>query len=162
LVLGLAATTEGAEVWAVNAYPETITARLALSAWTLDGNLATSDEQTVTLLPNQATELGEFRYDVNRQLIIGARLLKGSEILARIALWPEPFKYLTLPDPNITLERAGDQLTLRAVKPAKAVWLEAGEGVGWSDNLIDLLPGEDYAITVANLADQEVNSHWLK
>lgn len=162
LALGLAQTRAGAQVWAVNQHPETITAHLVTTAWALDGNLASSDERAVTLPPHQATELGEFRYEVNRQLVVGARLFNASTLLARATLWPEPFKYLALPEPNIALTRAGDHLTLRATKPAKGVWLEAGDGIGWSDNLIDLLPGEDYAITTTGLGDKAVMMRWLR
>jgi beta-mannosidase len=132
-----------------------------LSAWTLDGQLVTSTERTVSLPPNQALELSEFGYEVNRDLVVGARLFSEHTLLTRATLWAEPFKYLTLPEPDIALTRAGDQLTLRAARSAKGVWLEAGDEVGWSDNFIDLLPGEDYTITAQGLGEQPVKMRWL-
>lgn len=161
LALGLAQISEGAKVWAVNEHQHTISARLTLSAWALDGTLVSSEERALTLPPNQATELGEFQFDVKRQLVIGARLWVDNAIAARATLWPEPFKYLTLPDPDLSLTRADDGLTLRVTKPVKGVWLEAGDGIEWSDNFVDVLPGEDYAITVVGLGEQEVKARWL-
>lgn len=161
VALGLGQIMGGAQIWAVNEHQETISARLVLQAWALDGHLVSLEERAVTVLPNQATELGEFRFDVNLQLVLGARLLRENTILARATLWPEPFKYLALPEPNIALTRSGEHLTLRAAKPAKGVWLEAGDGIDWSDNLIDLVPNEDYAIRASGLGEQQVNIRWL-
>lgn len=161
LALGLVQTAEGAAVWAVNQHPETIAARLVLSVWALDGTLTSSEEWAITLPPNQASELGQFHYEAQRQPVIGARLLVDNAIAARATLWPEPFKYLTLPEPNITLTRVGDKLTLRTARPAKGVWLEAGDGIGWSDNFVDVLPGEAYAVAAAGLGEQAVKVRWL-
>ena len=117
---------------------------MALRAWTLSGELAAERRQTVTLAPNQATELGAFEFDAGAQLVASTRLLVRGEVLARATSWPEPFKYLALPEPAIEVEHVGDQtLRVRAARPAKGVLLAAGDGVAWSDNLIDLLPDDE-------------------
>jgi beta-mannosidase len=84
-----------------------------------------------------------------------------AQAVARAALWPEPFKYLRLPDPEIEITRLGDQVRLRAARPAKGVWLEAGDAVSWNDNFLDLLPGDELTVTAEGLGDDMPAVRWL-
>jgi beta-mannosidase len=162
LAVGLARGAGGAEVWAVNGTLAPVEAELELRAWTLGGDLAAEQRQAVALPPNRATELGGFGFDVGAQLVCGARLLVRGEVVARAALWPEPFKDLTLPDPGIEVERASDQtLRVRSARPAKGVLLADGDGVAWSDNQLDLLPGDEQTIAARGLGAEEVRVRWL-
>jgi beta-mannosidase len=161
LALGLAPVAGGAAIWAVNSRTDSLVAQLELNAWTLAGELAASETRAVRLLPNQASELGEFALPAGQPLVLGARLRLGDQVAARAALWPEPFKYLELKDPGIELARTGDQLLLRAARPAKGVWLEAEDGVAWSDNFIDLLPGDEVSVTASGLAEETPTLRWL-
>jgi beta-mannosidase len=68
---------------------------------------------------------------------------------------------LDLQDPGIEMAAAGDQLRLRAARPAKGVWLEAGDGVTWSDNFIDLLPGDEVSVTASGLNGATPSLRWL-
>ena len=96
-------------------------------------------------------------------MVCGARLLTRGEVVARATAWPEPFKYLALPDPAITIERTGDEtLRLHAARPAKGIVLSAGDSVAWSDNMIDLLPGDEQTIVARGLGDGEVRACWLR
>jgi beta-mannosidase len=115
----------------------------------------------VSLAPNQATELGTLALPEGQPLVLAARLRVQGQIAARAALWPEPFKYLDLPEPGIELSHSGDQLVLRAARPAKGVWLEAGDGVAWSDNFIDLLPADEVSVTAAGLNGATPTMRWL-
>jgi beta-mannosidase len=163
LTLGLAATNGGVDVWAMSSLVAPLEGTLELSAWTLDGQQAQTERQQVTLSPNQTTELGNFAFDAKRQLVVSARLLQNDTIVARAALWPEPFKYLKLPDPMIELTRLDeDTLRLRAARPAKGVWLQSNQPVQWSDNMLDLIPGDEQIITARGLGDAEVQIRWLK
>jgi beta-mannosidase len=162
LAVGLARGVGGAEVWALNGTLGPVEAELELRAWTLGGEPAAERRQTITLAPNQATELGSFDFDTGAQLVVGARLVVRGEVVARAASWPEPFKYLSLPEPAIEVQRVGDQtLRVRAARPAKGVLLAAGDGVAWSDNLIDLLPGDEQTVVAGGLEDREVRLRWL-
>jgi beta-mannosidase len=163
LAVGLARGAGGDEVWAVNGTLATLAAELELRAWTLDGEPAAERRQTVTLAPNQATELGMFDFVGGARLVSSARLLVRGEVVARAVAWPEPFKYLTLPDPAVEVARAGDEtLRVRAARPAKGVLLAAGDGVAWSNNLLDLLPGDEQTIVARGLGDGEVRVRWLR
>ena len=53
--------------------------------------------------------------------------------------WPQPYKFLDLPDPGIKIDVHEDKVVLRCEKPAKGVWLDvdgADEGVVWGDNSV--------------------------
>jgi len=162
LALGLAPAAGGAAIWAVNGRTEALEAQLELKSWTLAGELAASETRAVRLPPNQARELGAFALPAGQPLLVlGARLSVAGPVAARAALWPEPFKYLDLKDPGIEIATAGDQLRLRAARPAKGVWLEAGDGVAWSDNFIDLLPGDEVSVTAVGLTGAAPSVRWL-
>ena len=161
LALGLASAAGGAAVWAVNGRTTALDAQLELNAWTLAGELAVSDTRAISLLPNQATELGEFALPSGQPIVLGARLRVQGQVAARAALWPEPFKYLTLPDPGFELTVTGDQVLLHVARPAKGVWLEAGDGMAWSDNFLDLLPGDEISVTAAGLNGALPVLRWL-
>ena len=159
--IGLAPTNSSdAELWVVNGITTPIDATVEVCTWTLDGKLIAEEQYTVTLAPNQGTELGCVRqHDTH---IISARLLKDSVTIAHTALWPEPFKYLSLAEPEITIERLDTQtLRVQAKRPAKGVWLTAGDGVQWSDNMLDLFPNELRIIKAQGLGTAEVQVRWL-
>jgi beta-mannosidase len=161
--LGLARAPGGAEVWAVNGALSPIEGELELRAYTLDGELVAEQRRPVTLAPNQATELGGIELDLRAQLVVGARLLAGGAVIARAALWPEPFKFLALPDPGVAAERLdGEQVRARAARPAKGVLLAAGDDVSWSDNMLDLLPGDEQVVQAHGLGTGEVSARWLR
>lgn len=161
LVVGVVQGDGGTEVWAVNATARTIEATLHLQAYDLDGERLFSHSSAALLGPNQATELGTYAM-AEEPAVVGARLLAGDEVLARATAWPEPFKYLTLADPDITVERCGnDELRIQAVRPAKGLWLMAGDGVTWSDNMLDLLPGDPQIVTAQGLHGNRIDARWL-
>ncbi|MDQ4075514.1 MAG: glycoside hydrolase family 2 protein [Chloroflexota bacterium] len=161
LAVALADVKEGAAVWAVNGTPDSVEAELRLSSWTLDGDSGPTEHRKLLLPPNRATELGTFNVDENASLVLGARLLVDGNVVSRAALWPQPFKYLTLPDPGLQIERDGETLRLRVARPAKGVWLSAGDGVSWSDNMLDLLPDDNQIVVAHGLAHRPVHARYL-
>jgi beta-mannosidase len=164
LTVGLAQLSkENAEVWAVNGTTDIVEAELEVQLWTLEGELVAQERQPVTLAPNQATELGQPGFRRGDSQVLAARLFQQGEVVARTTLWPEPFKYLTLPDPGIKIEHLdADLLRIHATRPAKGVWLSAGDEVQWSDNMLDLLPGDAQTIKALQLGETEVQARWLR
>jgi beta-mannosidase len=162
LALGLARANDAADVWAVNGTLHPVEAQLELRTWTLAGDAVAVERARVTLAPNRATELGSFGFDPGGALVLDARLRVGDEVVAREALWPEPFKYHQHPDPVILVDLAGPEtIRLRAVRPAKGVLLSAGDGVAWSDNMLDLMPDDERVIQARGLGDRPVSVRWL-
>lgn len=162
LVVGLTRTEQGITAWAVNGTTSPVSVELYLTAWSLGGEARGTARRAVTLAPNATTELGLVELPVDAQTVLGARLLDDTAVLARATCWPEPFKYLALPDPEIGVAyEAGEQVRLWAPRPAKGVWLDGGDGVAWSDNMIDLLPDEERVIAAAGLGARKVRAHAL-
>jgi beta-mannosidase len=154
IALGLARAERSTAVWAMNGALATRSLSLELRAINLDGGVLARELRRVTLAPNAATELGTFDAQGD---VIAARLLDGEAVVARFALWPEPLKYVTLPDPGLTLTRTphngGESLRLDVARPAKAVVLDAGPDAELSDNGIDLMPGDPQDVVVLHAAD---------
>ncbi|HEU4324366.1 MAG TPA: glycoside hydrolase family 2 protein [Roseiflexaceae bacterium] len=160
LALGLAHAEGSAAVWAVNATPEPVEAELLLQRFDLAGALVAEERRPAYLPARQSSEQGLLAGAGETVLL--ARLLADGEELARATLWPEPLKYLYLPDPLLTVERLdGDRLRLSVARPAKGLWLEAGDGVAWSDNALDLLPGDPRTIAAPGLGDRPLRLRWV-
>ena len=162
ITVGIAPTESGADVWAVNNGLAGVEAQLKVQWWTLDGVETHTEQQAVRLLPNQATELGNFSVERKQPIVFSAQLIKNDTVIARFTLWPEPFKYLTLPNPGVTITSIdADTIQVSAQRPAKGVWLSAPGRVKWNDNMLDLLPGDSQRITAPGLDQSALKVVWL-
>ncbi|WP_161881318.1 beta-mannosidase [Deinococcus alpinitundrae] len=161
--IGLALTEGGAQVWAVNGTGTVEHLTLDLRALTLDGQTLSADTREVKLAANEVTELGQFAAEHGAaSTLFAATLCRGSQLISREVRWPEPFKYLTFPDPGLKVETAGpNALSLSVTRPAKGVWLESAPDTLWDDNMLDLLPGETRVIGVQNLNPARLSVRWL-
>jgi beta-mannosidase len=149
--------TDGS-VWAVNGTLEPATLTLELRAVTLDGLELTRSERRVTLEPNATTELGTWQPDIHEPVVLAARLLNGTRVVARAALFPEPFKHHRFGDPGLEVTRLNEhRLRLRVQRPAKGVYISDAK---LSDNMLDLLPGDDQILEVTKEI-QNLNVQWL-
>jgi beta-mannosidase len=148
--------------WAVNGTTVSIQAEWEIRVWTLSGKLVSEQRRVIGLPPNQAVDLGQIMI-AGDDLVIGACLLKDGIVLARTTVWPEPFKYLTLPDPEIKIERLdGQAIRIAALRPAKGVWLTSGNGIHWSDNMLDVLPGDPQVVIAQGLGESVVRVRTLR
>ncbi len=148
------------------------------SAWTRQ------ESHKFDLLPNQTTELlsipcagpsrdispspnGNPTFTTTYNVVVGAKLLDGAsgEVLARYADWPQPYKNLPLPDPGlkVNVNRAAGKVEVEVTKPAKCVFFTTDGEVDpkWSDNALDLLPGEKRVLNVEGLGEQVISVAWL-
>jgi beta-mannosidase len=157
VAIGFADLKNGsAAVWTVNSRTTPIEAEVILRQRTLAGQAVQEQHYKLSLAPNQTTELGSFTFKAESQLIMSALVLEQGQVIARGTLWPEPFKYLTLPDPQLEIVRLGnDKLRLKVARPAKGILLAAPD-VKWSDNMLDLLPGEPQEVTALGLGEAEI------
>jgi len=150
-----------AALWCVNGYTHAIEAEVCVRGWTLEGKQTLEECRQVILKPNQTNLLDSLPFQPEQGIVLSATLLeKGTgAVLARSTLWPEPFKYFSLPDPEITLVRLDDtRLQVQATRPAKGVWLTTNLPLEtkWSNNMLDILPGEPQIIAVERLGKAEV------
>ncbi|KAF9554321.1 glycoside hydrolase [Agrocybe pediades] len=157
------------EVWGTNSTLRTRNAKLELHFFDLNTSDWThTTTQSVLLLPNQSTELIKCACPVpapphehdagvdlpgdgwrSATVVAHARLVdeETGEVLARYSDWPEPYRYLTPPDPKLEITVVGTPPALKVERPAKCVFLSAdssvdGKEVWWSDNALDLVPGD--------------------
>lgn len=85
--------------------------------------------------------------------------------MARYSNWPEPWKYLLFPDPGLKVTVKGDEVILECEKPIKGLVLdtkdETIEGVYWSDQAVDLFPGDKQVIEAKGLDGREVKVRYI-
>ncbi|MCL4508659.1 MAG: glycoside hydrolase family 2 protein [Chloroflexi bacterium] len=146
-------------IWICNASYEEIIGRVELSAWTLDGQRLRTQEIPVAVGPNRSNRVGEI--DDIAGGVWGARLLVDDAVVARDSAWPEPLKYQQLIDPGVTLRAQGGTVELTVGRPAKAVWVMADPEVRWSDNMLDIFPGDPQVLTLESTPNSPVRVRWL-
>lgn len=143
----------------------------------------------VQLPPNQATELLSIpcagppkkgsssptlysEWTTTFSVVVGARLLdcESGDVLARFADWPQPYRLIDLVDPGLKVSTHSDQgeensvLYLEVKVPAKCVVLSVtgeGEDPKWSDNALDLMPGDKQFVTVHGLKGRSIQVSYL-
>ncbi|HNF98717.1 MAG TPA: hypothetical protein PK493_15560, partial [Pseudomonadota bacterium] len=126
---------------------------LRLTGFDLDGQKRFVERRPLSLPSNVSIDLGEVTLP-DPKLVVRAELLDGDTVIARSVLWPQPLKNLALADPEVLIEEHAEKtpqtrtLKLQVSRPAKALWLSAGEDAVFTDNLLDVLPGEIVEIGV--------------
>ncbi|KAG8934638.1 hypothetical protein FRC02_009582 [Tulasnella sp. 418] len=137
-------------------------------------------QEQVILQPNSSTELFKGSMvplgqpirtklsEVPKTLIVSTRLLdQDGTVLSRYANWPEPFKFINFPEPDalgfkVTTSDDGESVTLSTLRPMKGIVLDAeGEHVKWSDQAIDLVPGDPQTIRAVGLKGRKVKARYL-
>jgi len=98
-------------------------------------------------------------------------LLKLCVCLVTYAFRPEPFKFIDFPSPekvalSVTVDDASAdpaQVTLKSSLPIKGVVLdvEGSEDAKWSDQAIDLVPGDAQVVSVWGLKGRKVAARYL-
>lgn len=80
-------------------------------------------------------------------------------------LRPEPFKFITFPaDVGLTATVAsdGESVVLTTEKPVKGVVLDVeGPEVKWSDQAVDLVPGDPQTVKAVGLKGRQVKLRFL-
>ena len=168
------------DVWATNSSLRPRSVVLQLDFVDLKTDWTERESHIFELLPNQTTELlsapcagpprekspspnGNPAFTTTYSVVVGAKLLdqKTGEVLARYADWPQPYKYLTLPDPGLTvsIDRTAGKVEVEVKKPAKCVFFTTDGDVDpkWSDNALDLMPGEKTILDVEGLGEQTIS-----
>ncbi|KZT69494.1 glycoside hydrolase family 2 protein [Daedalea quercina L-15889] len=160
------------EVWACNSTLQARQVKLTLHCADLNSTWYYLEESIVTLHANQSTELLNRpcpcppsptsdnlspRLTMSHSVVVAARLAdcQSGEVLARYADWPQPFKYVDPPDPRLQCDRIGERIIVRAENPVKGLFLitddDTGELVKWSDNALDLMPGDEQTVAAKGL-----------
>ncbi|KAH7916082.1 glycoside hydrolase family 2 protein [Hygrophoropsis aurantiaca] len=166
------------QVWGTNSTLSEKKATLEIASFDLHSTWTDKWSKDVVLAPNSSTELfsGQLpgqpirtkQSEVPRVIIVSARLLDASgSILGRYSNWPEPFKFITFPavkDLGLSVQIGGDgeSVQLSTQKPIKGIILDVeGEDVKWSDQAIDLVPGDPQTVKAIGLKGREVKVRFL-
>ncbi|KAK8844526.1 hypothetical protein IAR55_006372 [Kwoniella newhampshirensis] len=98
-------------------------------------------------------------------IVVQARLYDPANldtVVSRYSNWPEPWKYLTFPNPNLKVKVNGDQVELSCDKPIKGIVLDVeGDECEWSDQAVDLFPGDTQIVEAKGLKGREVITRYL-
>ncbi|KAK2027593.1 family 2 glycosyl hydrolase [Colletotrichum zoysiae] len=148
------------EIWGSNLQLEDLTVDLVVKAWDVETGEETYNEtldRGFVLPENRSTEMAAFEVPVRRsgdegRTVVAAYLVRDGEQIARYVNWPEPLKYLHLQKPKslkAELAEGGGVVEVSAEVPVKGVALEVdSDDVAFSDNLVDIVPGEVVRIGV--------------
>ncbi|KZO92286.1 glycoside hydrolase family 2 protein [Calocera viscosa TUFC12733] len=162
------------EIWGCNSTLKARKVLLEVSYWDLESDWRSSESHEVTLLPNQSTDLlkkavphrprdgpttypgGDPKTTLSYSVIVAARLVDAEtkEVLSRYVDWPQPLKLIDFPDPALNVTVSGDKVTVDVKQPVKGLWLDvAGEtdSVKWSDNAVDIMPGDPQTLSAKGL-----------
>ena len=157
LAVGIERSGAQASMWIASSHLEPTEVEIQMVVFGLDGEQISDTRQTLAIAPNAISEIGPFGTALGDDQVLGVRLLAGGAVLARAAAWPEPLKDAPFADPQVTIERLdGDRLRVSAARPAKGVLLAAVSMTDWSDNLLDLLPGDAQIVHAPDLGGAEV------
>lgn len=125
--------------------------------------------------------------DVPKTIVVSARLLdENKTVFGRYSNWyadsawfqnpfhkrlsfdrPEPFKFIDFPPPEdvglrVEIDKDGESVTLTCRKPIKGIILDAEENyVQWSDQAIDLVPGDPQTVRGVGLGGRQVKTRFL-
>ncbi|OCB84833.1 glycoside hydrolase family 2 protein [Sanghuangporus baumii] len=166
------------EIWGTNSRLEEKCVKLLVQSFDLyASNWTDSWSEDVVLVPNASTELWKGPLpgqptrtklsEAPKPIVVSARLLDGDKVLARYSNWPEPFKYIHFPTVEeagleIKVHEDGETVELSCKKPIKGIVLDVeGEDVKWSDQAIDLIPGDNQAITAKGLKGRKIQARYL-
>jgi len=166
------------EVWGTNSTLSDKPSKLEVTCFDLHSSWTAQFSKDIVLAANSSTELysGDLPgqpvrtklSEVPRVIIVSARLLDASgTVLGRYSNWPEPFKFIKFPpikDLGLTIKTGsdGNSVELSTEKPIKGIILDVeGEAVKWSDQAIDLVPGDPQIVEAVGLEGREIKVRFL-
>ncbi|KAF4631597.1 hypothetical protein G7Y89_g6534 [Cudoniella acicularis] len=168
---------EKVELWAVNGHITPLDVILKLKAFDIASGEEVAlpeeeKERTLSLDSNRTTEITKLDIPNADGTVAVAYIddAKTGERLARWVDWPEPMKFVKFhPKLEVTtlIQSEGDDETiiLKTNAPVKGVVLqipieERGSDAVFSDNFVDLVPGEEISVTVVGgLGGRKVEIH---
>jgi beta-mannosidase len=155
-----ATKTTTIEIWGSNLTLEDITVDVVVKVWDVVTGRETFCKtlKTAFLLPqNQSTEVVDLELPVlhkgdEARAVVAVYFWQGGRQVARYVNWPEPLKYVHLQAPrylSAEISRDGKTVEVSAEVPVKGLALECDDDeVTFSDNLLDVVPGEVMSISV--------------
>ena len=117
----------------------------------------------VYIQPNDTTAVCENVEIVNPPssdaFVILAKLMIDGEAISRDVDWPQPYKYLDFARDSglrVRLNTCCEKIEISASKPTKGLVFSERPGLYFSDNGIDVVPGEAHTVEVQGLKEDEL------
>ena len=165
-------------MWGTNSALEARAATLELGFIDLASDWTSQETHKVLLAPNQSTEVvsrlpvahppihdSDPAVTASHSVVVWARLLdiKTGEVLARYSDWPQPYRVLDLPDPEVTIRIEADTVCVDVTRPVKGLVLSTAgdEEPQWEDNNLDMIPGDKRRIKAVGLNGRIVRVAYL-
>ncbi|GAA5879984.1 hypothetical protein JCM8547_004832 [Rhodosporidiobolus lusitaniae] len=153
------------DLWTSNGSLEEQDVAIEIEAFELlTGKRVHHERRETRLKVNRRTELKTLEIptawdDEKNAVAVVARLVKSGEVVGRVSVYPEPFKFLTFPSPpnvnlRISLDREAGKLTAIAQRPVKGLIFSFSDDVKLSDNALDLVPNEEQVVEVDGLKEE--------
>ena len=152
----------------VNDKLEKINAEMKLKLKNFDGKVIWENASLVEIPANSSNDyfdvnIYEFEFTYRKQLdqmVLVAELVNAGNILSKNTYYFKPFKELKIEKPTIeytaTKTDSGFDIELKTDKLAKSVYLQIADEQGFfSDNYIDLLPGDKVTVNLKTKITQE-------
>lgn len=102
---------------------------------------------------------------LTHRVVVAARLVdvQTREVIARAVDWPQPFTLIKYRNPElstsvISVDEEHAKVRVSARRPARGVvlFVEGDPEVHWSDNMLDIMPGDPQEVEVTGLAGRKV------
>ncbi|SCV66949.1 BQ2448_5595 [Microbotryum intermedium] len=158
--------SEWVEIWAVNGLVKELPITLVVEAFELlSGEKILEQSTDFTLAANQSNELikknvPKYKKDPKAAVVVTAKIVdpKTKKVLSRFLVYPEPYKFLVLPDEkavnlDVKVDVAKGEIRVKAERPVKGWTLWFSDDVKLSDNALDLIPGDERIVKVAGLKE---------
>lgn len=166
-----------ADVWASNCGTEEAKLTLTVSFYSLrDGTVLSSTNEEISLPANRSAELKpvEFQksWSVAQESVVVATKLSSADghVVSRYVNFPQPLRHLDLSSAKVTLSKKDADVETGTLKVAVSVEGGVAKGVelavetedpavadafAFSDNCLDLVPGEEQVVTLTALGKKE-------
>ncbi|KAL4920550.1 glycoside hydrolase superfamily [Aspergillus aurantiobrunneus] len=163
-------STSRFDVWVASSKLESVTATIEvryISIATGEDVKPASSFYKIHIHPNGTTDIHSETLDYTRDLdtqpiVISAKLLVDDTLISQDIDWPQPLKYLDLIDRGVKVGYLVSKSAIRvtAAKPTKGLVFEERPGLWFSDNGVDVMPGEERIIAVRGIQSQEDIPRW--
>nr|WNZ75368.1 hypothetical protein [Trichoderma harzianum] len=173
-----------ADVWASNCTTSEAKLTITVAFYSvLDGKLLASKSEEVTLPPNRSTELQKVKFEekewgVKQEFVVAAtKLSKNGDVLARYVNFPQPLRHLDFSATEVTVTKKEISGSAGSFEIAVSVNNGVAKGVElmidtldpnvadsyvFSDNALDLVPGEEQTVTVTAVAGAKADLENVK
>lgn len=159
-----------AEFWALNNTLESFTARVIVEAYYVESGdqyKAFHFEQCVEVSANSSTDIASkvpLSVELAESCVLALTLTddRSGKLLARAHDWPQPFKYLHFPkrEVSVHVDASASLVKVSASKPVKGLMLSCQADIDFSDNCIDIVPGQVYEVELGRYSGESIEARW--